>query len=106
MSRPTRAFGRTGMHITTLGFGSWAVGGGGWAFGWGPQEDRASLATLRRAVELGVNWIDTAAIYGLGHSEEVVGMALAGRAKRPYVLDRKSTRLNSSPDQSRMPSSA
>ncbi|HEV3216053.1 MAG TPA: aldo/keto reductase [Vicinamibacterales bacterium] len=76
------------MQITRLGFGSWAVGGGGWAFGWGPQDDAASLATMRHAVELGVNWIDTAAVYGLGHSEEVVGQALREipRAQRPLIF--------------------
>ena len=60
------------MQITRVGFGSWAVGGGGWAFGWGPQDDAESLATMRHALNSGVNWIDTAAVYGLGHSEEVV----------------------------------
>jgi aryl-alcohol dehydrogenase-like predicted oxidoreductase len=76
------------MQITRLGFGSWAVGGGGWAFGWGPQDDAVSLATMRHAVELGVNWIDTAAVYGLGHSEEVVGQALREipRAERPLIF--------------------
>jgi len=73
MSLPTRLLGRTGMEVTRLGFGSWAVGGGGWAFGWGPQDDADSIATMRHALDLGVNWIDTAAVYGLGHSEEVVG---------------------------------
>jgi aryl-alcohol dehydrogenase-like predicted oxidoreductase len=85
---PTHPLGRTGMQITRLGFGSWAVGGGDWAFGWGPQDDAASLATMRHAIELGVNWIDTAAAYGLGHSEEVVGRLLAEfpRAERPFVF--------------------
>ena len=85
---PTRAFGRTGMQITTLGFGSWAVGGGGWAFGWGPQDDRQSLATIRRALELGVSWIDTAAVYGLGHSETIVGQLLRDlpTSSRPLIF--------------------
>jgi aryl-alcohol dehydrogenase-like predicted oxidoreductase len=61
---PTRALGSSGLEITTVGFGAWAVGGGGWAFGWGPQDDDASLGAMRRALELGVNWIDTAAVYG------------------------------------------
>jgi aryl-alcohol dehydrogenase-like predicted oxidoreductase len=76
------------MQISRIGFGSWAVGGGGWAFGWGPQDDSASLATMRRAVEQGVNWIDTAAVYGLGHSEKVVGRLLRDipEARRPYVF--------------------
>src|SRR4030081_1522822 len=72
MALATRPLGTSGLDITRVGFGSWAVGGGGWAFGWGPQGDAESLATMRHALELGVNWIDTAAVYGLGHSEEVV----------------------------------
>lgn len=73
---PTRQLGTTDMDITRVGFGAWAAGGGGWAYGWGPQDDDASIDAIRRCVELGVNWIDTAPIYGLGHSEEVVGRAL------------------------------
>ncbi len=76
MSLPIRPLGSSGLHITTVGFGSWAVGGGGWSYGWGPQDDAESIATMRRALDLGVNWIDTAAVYGLGHSEEVVGKML------------------------------
>jgi aryl-alcohol dehydrogenase-like predicted oxidoreductase len=76
MSLPTRPLGSSGFQITTVGFGSWAIGGGGWSFGWGPQDDAESIATMRHALELGVNWIDTAAVYGLGHSEEVVGKLL------------------------------
>ncbi len=85
---PRRPLGTTGMDITKVGFGSWAVGGGDWAFGWGPQDDEESIAAMVRAVELGVNWIDTAAVYGLGHSEEVVARALARlpEADRPYVF--------------------
>jgi aryl-alcohol dehydrogenase-like predicted oxidoreductase len=75
MSLPTRMLGTSGLAITTIGFGSWAAGGG-WAFGWGPQDDALSIAAIHRALDLGVNWIDTAAIYGLGHSEEVVGRAV------------------------------
>jgi aryl-alcohol dehydrogenase-like predicted oxidoreductase len=88
MTLPTRPLGRSGLQITRLGFGSWAVGGGGWAFGWGPQDDSASLATIRHALEQGVNWIDTAAVYGLGHSEKVVGRLLRELpdAQRPYVF--------------------
>lgn len=73
---PTRRLGTSGMEITTVGFGAWAIGGGGWSFGWGPQDDTASLAAMRRALQCGINWIDTAAVYGLGHSEEVVGRLL------------------------------
>jgi len=76
VSLPTRPLGSSGFQITTVGFGSWAVGGGGWSFGWGPQDDAESIASMRHAIELGVNWIDTAAVYGLGHSEEVVGKLL------------------------------
>ena len=85
---PTRALGSTGMGITKVGFGAWAVGGGRWSFGWGPQDDAASIAAIRHAVELGVNWIDTAAAYGLGHSEEIVAAALEGSAPadRPFVF--------------------
>jgi len=71
-----RPLGSSGLAITRVGFGAWAAGGGGWSFGWGPQDDEDSLAAMRRALERGVNWIDTAAVYGLGHSEEVVGRLL------------------------------
>ena len=88
MSLPTRPLGTSGLEITRVGFGSWAAGGGGWAFGWGPQDDGASVAAMRHAVELGVNWIDAAAVYGLGHSEEVVGRLLRELPadRRPYVF--------------------
>ena len=88
MALPTRPLGSSGLHITTVGFGSWAVGGGGWSFGWGPQDDSDSLATMRQALDHGINWIDTAAVYGLGHSEEVVGRLLRDlpSSKRPYVF--------------------
>jgi len=88
MALPTRPLGSSGLNITTVGFGSWAIGGGGWSFGWGPQDDAESIATMRHALELGINWIDTAAVYGLGHSEEVVGKLLREipAAERPYVF--------------------
>jgi aryl-alcohol dehydrogenase-like predicted oxidoreductase len=82
----TSQLGSTGMEITRIGFGAWAIGGGGWEFGWGPQQDDESVASIQRALELGVNWIDTAAAYGFGRSEEVVGKALAGVSDRPYVF--------------------
>jgi aryl-alcohol dehydrogenase-like predicted oxidoreductase len=87
VSLPLRQLGLTDMRITRVGFGSWAVGGD-WAVGWGSQDDRDSIAAIRRAVAHGVNWIDTAAIYGLGHSEEVVAAALATipPSDRPYVF--------------------
>ncbi len=81
----TRQLGKTDLHITPLGLGTWAIGGGGWASGWGPQDDQESIATIKRALELGINWIDTAAVYGLGHSEEIVGKAIKGREK-PYIF--------------------
>src|ERR1700733_13316441 len=85
---PTTRLGRTGMLLTRVGFGAWAIGGGGWAYAWGNQDDAASIAAIRHAVESGINWIDTAAVYGLGHSEEVVAAALADlpEADRPYVF--------------------
>ncbi len=88
MALATRPLGTSGLDITRVGFGSWAVGGGGWSFGWGPQDDAESLATMRHAIELGVNWIDTAAVYGLGHSEEVIGRLLRElpRGQRPFIF--------------------
>jgi aryl-alcohol dehydrogenase-like predicted oxidoreductase len=88
MTLPTRPLGTSGLTLTTLGFGAWAAGGGGWSFGWGPQDDSASIAAMRHAIARGVNWIDTAAVYGLGHSEEVVGQFLRTLAPgdRPYVF--------------------
>jgi aryl-alcohol dehydrogenase-like predicted oxidoreductase len=82
----TAELGSTGLEITRIGFGAWAIGGGDWEFGWGAQEDEESIAAIHRALEQGVNWIDTAAAYGFGHSEEVVGRALEGVADRPYVF--------------------
>jgi len=88
MTLPVRPLGASGMRITTVGLGAWAIGGGDWAYGWGPQDDAASLATMRRALERGINWIDTAAIYGLGHSEEMVGRFLRElpQGERPLVF--------------------
>ena len=82
---PRRRLGTNGPEITTVGFGAWAAGGGGWSFGWGAQDDADSIAAIRHAVSLGVNWIDTAAVYGLGHSEEVVGKAIKGRRDRIFL---------------------
>jgi aryl-alcohol dehydrogenase-like predicted oxidoreductase len=86
----TSPLGRTGLDITRVGFGAWAIGGGGWEFGWGPQQDDESIAAIHRALELGVNWIDTAAAYGFGRSEEIVGRALRGLPERPYVFTKSS----------------
>jgi hypothetical protein len=82
----TTPLGQTGLEITRVGFGAWAIGGGGWEFGWGPQDDQESIAAIRHALEQGINWIDTAAAYGLGPSEKIVGRALGGVAERPYVF--------------------
>lgn len=88
MTLPTVPLGTTDMAITRTGFGAWAIGGGGWKYGWGPQDELASAATIHRAVEAGINWIDTAPVYGLGRSEVVVGRALRDlpEADRPYVF--------------------
>ncbi|MFY9790950.1 MAG: aldo/keto reductase [Candidatus Sulfotelmatobacter sp.] len=83
----TRKLGNSDLNITPVGYGAWAVGGSGWQFAWGSQDDNDSIAAIHRALELGVNWIDTAAVYGLGHSEEVVGRALKSwHGSRPYVF--------------------
>lgn len=83
----TRRLGNSDLFITPVGFGAWAIGGSGWEFAWGLQDDEASIAAIHRALELGVNWIDTAAVYGMGHSEEVVASALSTwSGPRPYVF--------------------
>jgi len=82
-----RKLGNSDLHITAVGYGAWAIGGSGWQFAWGAQDDNESIAAIHHSLELGVNWIDTAAVYGLGHSEEVVGRALRDwRGYRPYVF--------------------
>jgi aryl-alcohol dehydrogenase-like predicted oxidoreductase len=93
---PRRRLGTDGPEITSVGFGAWAVGGGGWSFAWGAQDDAESIAAIRHAVARGVSWIDTAAVYGLGHSEEVVGRAIADipRAERPLVFTKCGLRWN------------
>jgi aryl-alcohol dehydrogenase-like predicted oxidoreductase len=82
----TRQLGNSDLMITPLGIGAWAMGGSGWAFSWGPQDDNDSIAATRAGLDAGLNWIDTAAVYGLGHSEEVVGRAIAGVSPKPYVF--------------------
>jgi aryl-alcohol dehydrogenase-like predicted oxidoreductase len=82
----TKQLGNSDLKITPIGVGAWAMGGSGWAFAWGPQDDDDSIAAIRAALDKGVNWIDTAAVYGLGHSEEVVGRAIKGLANRPYIF--------------------
>jgi aryl-alcohol dehydrogenase-like predicted oxidoreductase len=83
----TKQLGKSDLSITPIGFGAWAIGGSGWEFGWGEQDDKQSVAAIHRALELGINWIDTAAVYGMGHSEEVVALALrTWSGPRPYVF--------------------
>jgi aryl-alcohol dehydrogenase-like predicted oxidoreductase len=82
----TVTFGRTGLEITPVGFGAWAIGGSNWEFGWGEQDDDESVPAIQRALELGINWVDTAAQYGLGHSEEVVRRAVEGVEPRPLIF--------------------
>jgi aryl-alcohol dehydrogenase-like predicted oxidoreductase len=86
----TNTLGATGLEVTRVGLGAWAIGGGGWEHGWGPQDDEESIAAIRYALDQGINWIDTAAVYGFGHSEQVVGRALEGLAERPYVFTKAS----------------
>src|SRR5207249_4503785 len=81
-----KRLGNSDLELTPIGIGAWAMGGAGWAFAWGPQDDAQSIAAIRAALDHGMNWIDTAAVYGLGHSEEVVARALEGRSHLPYVF--------------------
>ena len=89
-----RPFGNTDMQITPIGFGAWALGGGDWVYSWGPQDDQESKAAIYHALDLGINWIDTAAGYGLGHAEEVIGQALEGMSERPYLFTKCSLPWN------------
>ena len=82
----TKQLGNSDLQLTAIGFGAWAIGGGDWQFAWGPQEDKESIEAIHRALDAGVNWIDTAAVYGLGHSEEVVGSALKSASAKPYIF--------------------
>jgi aryl-alcohol dehydrogenase-like predicted oxidoreductase len=91
-SHSLRTLGNSDLQLTPIGFGAWAIGGGNWEFAWGPQDDNESIAAIHRALDLGVNWIDTAAIYGLGHSEEVVGRALKTTTHKPLVFTKCSMR--------------
>jgi aryl-alcohol dehydrogenase-like predicted oxidoreductase len=87
-----RTLGNSDLRLTPIGFGAWAIGGGNWEFGWGPQDDAESINAIHRALELGINWIDTAAIYGLGHSEEIVARALKSTSHKPLVFTKCSMR--------------
>ncbi len=89
-----RKLGNSDMHLTPIGFGAWAIGGGDWQYAWGPQDDAESISAIHRALDLGINWIDTAAVYGLGHSEEIVASALKGMSKKPYVFTKCALRWN------------
>ena len=89
-----RTLGNSDLKLTPIGFGAWAIGGGNWEFAWGPQDDNESIGAIHRALDLGVNWIDTAAIYGLGHSEEVVARALKTSGHKPLVFTKCSMRWN------------
>jgi len=86
----TKPLGNSGLHITPIGFGAWAIGGGDWQFAWGPQDDNDSIAAIHAAIDAGINWIDTAAVYGLGHSEEIVGKALKSASAKPYLFTKSS----------------
>jgi aryl-alcohol dehydrogenase-like predicted oxidoreductase len=90
-----RTLGNSDLQLTPIGFGAWAIGGGNWEFAWGPQDDKESIDAIHRALDLGLNWIDTAAIYGLGHSEEVVGRALKSTSHKPLVFTKCSMRWHS-----------
>jgi aryl-alcohol dehydrogenase-like predicted oxidoreductase len=91
-SLPLQQLGNSDLHITSIGFGAWAIGGGNWDFGWGPQDDSESVGAIQQAMDEGINWIDTAAVYGLGHSEEVVAKAVKGSAYKPLIFTKCSMR--------------
>jgi len=91
-SQSLRNLGNSDLRLTAIGFGAWAIGGGNWEFAWGPQDDNESIDAIHRALDIGVNWIDTAAIYGLGHSEEIVGRALKSTSHKPLVFTKCSMR--------------
>jgi aryl-alcohol dehydrogenase-like predicted oxidoreductase len=94
LSPAHRTLGNSDMRITAIGLGAWAIGGSSWQYAWGPQDDSESIAAIHRALDLGINWIDTAAVYGLGHSEEVVGRAVKSSPHKPYIFTKCSRRWN------------
>jgi aryl-alcohol dehydrogenase-like predicted oxidoreductase len=87
-----RSLGNSDMQLTAIGFGAWAIGGADWQYSWGPQDDNDSIAAIHRALDLGINWVDTAAVYGLGHSEEIVGRAVKSSPRKPYIFTKCSMR--------------
>ncbi|MGC9223121.1 MAG: aldo/keto reductase [Terracidiphilus sp.] len=91
-SHELRTLGNSDLQLTAIGFGAWAIGGGDWQYAWGPQDDSDSIAAIHRALDLGINWIDTAAVYGLGHSEEIVGRAVKASPHKPYIFTKCSMR--------------
>jgi aryl-alcohol dehydrogenase-like predicted oxidoreductase len=91
-SQTLRTLGNSDLQLTPIGFGAWALGGGDWQYSWGPQDDNDSIDAIHRALDLGVNWIDTAAVYGLGHSEEVVGRAVKSSGRKAYIFTKCSLR--------------
>ncbi len=90
-----RTLGNSDLHLTSIGLGAWAIGGSNWQYAWGPQDDNDSIAAIHRALDIGINWIDTAAVYGLGHSEEVVARAVKSAPHKPYIFTKCSRRWNS-----------
>jgi aryl-alcohol dehydrogenase-like predicted oxidoreductase len=93
-SHTLRTLGNSDLQITPIGLGAWAIGGADWKYGWGPQDDNDSIAAIHRALDRGINWIDTAAVYGLGHSEEIVGRAVKSSAHKPYIFTKCSRPWN------------
>ena len=91
----TKQLGSTDLHLSTIGLGTWAMGGGQWAFAWGPQDDQESTRAIFRALDLGINWIDTAPAYGTGHAEEVIGQALRGLSSKPIIATKCGRSWNS-----------
>ena len=88
-----KKLGDSDLELSVIGLGTWAIGGEGWQYSWGPQDDEQSIKTIYHALDLGINWIDTAAVYGHGHSEEIVGKALKGMSEKPIIATKCSRKL-------------